>query len=294
MSLGSLVAGVRQGWWTSRKFRTGFQRSLATFLILIGAVVFLIPLLWMVRTSLMHGGEIFLQPIRLFPEHVLWENYPKAIKAIPYPLFARNTVLTTLLSMVGSIGSSCLIAYAFARLRAPGKEIWFALVLITMMLPDAVRLVPTYLLFRLFGWLDTFKSLIVPQYFGNAFYIFMLRQFFMTLPRELDDAAKIDGCGFFSIFWRVILPLSRPALATVAIFSFYSNWNNFMEPMIFLNSMEKYTLPLGLSFYINVRGLTEWNLLMAASVMPIIPCVVLFFLGQRYFVQGIALTGLKG
>jgi len=281
-------------WWRGKTFRRGAQRVIATALILIGAGIFLVPLFWMVRTSLMPGGEVFLQPIRWIPSRLLWENYPKALKVIPYLTFLRNSILITSLSIVGAIFSSCLVAYAFARLNGPGKRVWFTLLLITMMLPDAVRLVPTYLLFRVFGWLDTYKPLIVPHFFGSAFYIFMLRQFYLTLPRELDDAAKIDGCSFFGIFWRLILPLSKPAVATVAIFSFYNSWNDFMEPMIYLNTMEKYTLPLGLTFFVNVRGRTEWNLLMAASVLPIIPCVVLFFLSQRFFVQGVSLTGLKG
>lgn len=282
------------GWWRGKTFRRLAQRSIATGLILIGAFIIMIPLLWMARTSVMPGGEIFIQPMRLMPSRFLWENYPRAIQAVPYLLFARNSAVITFLNIVGIVLSSSLVAYAFARLSAPGKGVWFALLLITMMLPDAVRLVPTYLLFRTFGWLDTYKPLIVPHYFGSAFYVFMLRQFYMTLPRELDDAAKIDGCSFFGIFWRLILPLSKPAVATVAIFSFYSSWNDFMEPMIYLNTMEKYTFPLGLTFFVNVRGRTEWNLLMAASIMPIIPCVVLFFLSQRYFVQGISLTGIKG
>ena len=291
------VVPARRGvkWWRSKRFMRLSQRAIATTMILMGATMFLIPFLWMVRTSLMHLGEIFLQPIRWIPSRFLWSNYPKAMEVVPFLLYFRNSVFVALSGVIGTVFTSSMVAYAFARLRAPGRDLLFVLLLSTMMLPYIVTLVPMYLVFRSLGWLDTYRPLIVPQYFGGgAFYVFMLRQFFMTLPLELDDAAKIDGCGFFGIFWRLILPLSKPALATVAIFAFYSNWNNFIGPLIYLNTMEKYTLPVGLTFFVNIRAHTDWNLLMAASVMVLVPCLVLFFSGQRYFVQGITLTGLKG
>jgi ABC-type glycerol-3-phosphate transport system permease component len=283
------------GWMASKTFRRRVQRTVAMTLILIGAVIFMIPFFWMVRTSLMHGGEIFLLPIRWIPSKFLWENYPEALQAVPFLLYFRNSTVVTLSGIIGSVLTSSMVAYAFARLKAPGKETLFIMLLATMMLPGVVTLVPVYLLFRALKWLDTYKPLIVPQYLGgSAFYIFMLRQFFMTIPVELDDAAKIDGCGFFKIYWRLVLPLSKPALATVAVFNFYSNWNDFFGPLIYLNTMEKYTLPVGLTFFVNIRGTTHWNLLMAASVVVLLPCLILFFVGQRYFVQGIALTGIKG
>ena len=291
----STYSGKRTGLLASKKFRRSAQRGIATAIIVISAIVFMIPFYWMIRTSLMPGGEIFLLPIRWIPSRFLWSNYPEALQAVPFLLYFRNSVMVTFLGIIGSVLTASMVAYAFARLRAPGKDALFVVLLATMMLPFVVTLVPVYLLFRNLHWLDTYKPLIVPQYLGGgAFYIFMLRQFFATIPMELDDAAKIDGCGFFRIFWRLMLPLSKPALATVAIFSFYSNWNNFMGPLIYLNTMEKYTLPIGLTFFVNVRGTTYWNLLMAASVMVLIPCLLLFFVGQRYFVQGIALTGIKG
>jgi len=267
----------------------------STTLIVIGAVIFLIPFAWMVRTSLMSMGEIFLLPIRWIPHEILFSNYPDAVHAVDFGLYFRNSVFVTAFGVVGSALTSSMVAYAFARLRAPGKDFLFIVLLATMMLPYVVTLVPVYLLFRSLHWLDTYAPLIVPQWLGgSAFYVFMLRQFFMGLPMELDDAAKIDGCGFFGIYWRLVLPLSKPALATVGIFSFYGNWNDLLGPLIYLNSMNKFTLPLGLEFFVSVRGTTYWNLLMAASVIVLIPCLVLFFAGQRYFVQGIALTGLKG
>jgi ABC-type glycerol-3-phosphate transport system permease component len=278
----------------SKRIRQLVQRMVATTLIVSGAFVFLIPFVWMVRTSLMSMGEIFLLPIRWIPSEILFRNYLEAVRAVEFELYFRNSVFVTTLGVTGTVLTSSMVAYSFARLRAPGKSFLFVVLLATMMLPYVVTLVPVYLLFRALHWLDTYRPLIVPQFLGGgAFYIFMLRQFFMTLPTELDDAAKIDGCGFYGIYWRLTLPLSKPALATVGIFAFYGNWNDFLGPVIFLNSMDKFTLPLGLSFFVNVRGMTYWNLLMAASVLVVIPCVVLFFAGQRYFVQGITLTGLK-
>ena len=281
--------------WANRRTARLLQRAIATVLILAGAVVFLIPFMWMVRTSLMHMGEIFLLPIRWLPAQIRWHNYLEAVQAIDFGLYFRNSVFVTAFGVAGSVLTSSMVAYAFARLRAPGKGLFFVVLLSTMMLPYVVTLVPVYLLFRSLHWLDTYAPLIVPQWLGGgAFYVFMLRQFFMTIPMELDDVAKIDGCGFFGIYWRLILPLSKPALATVGIFSFYGNWNDFLGPLIYLNSMDNFTLPLGLSFFVNIRGMTYWNLLMAASVLVLIPCLVLFFAGQRFFVQGITLTGIKG
>ncbi len=285
----------RVGWRSSKRTQRLIQRVVSTTLIVIGAVIFLIPFAWMVRTSLMSMGEIFLLPIRWIPHEILFSNYPDAVHAVDFGLYFRNSVFVTAFGVVGSALTSSMVAYAFARLRAPGKDFLFIVLLATMMLPYVVTLVPVYLLFRSLHWLDTYAPLIVPQWLGgSAFYVFMLRQFFMGLPMELDDAAKIDGCGFFGIYWRLVLPLSKPALATVGIFSFYGNWNDLLGPLIYLNSMNKFTLPLGLEFFVSVRGTTYWNLLMAASVIVLIPCLVLFFAGQRYFVQGIALTGLKG
>ncbi len=285
----------RLNWRSSKRAQRLIQRVVATVLIVIGAVIFLIPFVWMVRTSLMSMGEIFLLPIRWIPHEILWGNYAETLTAIDFGLYFRNSVFVTAFGVVGSVLTSSMVAFAFARLRAPGKDPLFIVLLATMMLPYVVTLVPVYLLFRSLRWLDTYAPLIVPQWLGGgAFYIFMLRQFFMTMPMELDDAAKIDGCGFFGIYWRLAVPLSKPALATVGIFSFYGNWNDFMGPLIYLNSMDKFTLPLGLQFFVNIRQQTQWNLLMAASVMVLTPCLVLFFSGQRFFVQGIALTGLKG
>ncbi len=278
----------------SKSFRHRAQLTIATIIILAGAFVVLVPFAWMVSTSIKPDGEVFLVPVEWIPQHLQLENYTLATTVIPFWQYAVNSAHVTVLVMLGSVASSSLVAYAFARLRARGRSILFVILLSTLMLPGEVKLVSTYLIFKNLGWLDTYNPLIVPAYFGNAFYIFMLRQFYMTLPLELDDAAKIDGCGYFGIYANIILPLSKPALATVAIFSFFDTWNSFQGPLIYINSMEKYTLPVGLSFFHDQYMGTPWNQMMAASLLVMIPCLVVFFLAQRTFIQGAVLTGLKG
>jgi len=265
-----------------------------TILILIGAVILMVPLAWMLSTSLKANGEVFHIPITWIPKKILWSNYPEAVTFVPFLNYYRNSVFVASLAVLGMVLSSSLVAFAFARLRAPGKNILFIILLCTLMLPSEVTLVPVYLTFRYLGWLDSFRPLIIPYWFGGAFYIFLLRQFFTTIPTELDDAAKIDGATWFDIYWRIILPLSKPALATVGIFSFYDSWNDFRGPLIYLNSQNLLTLPLGLSHYMSQLGNTHWNYLMAATLLTLIPPLLIFFFAQRFFIQGAVLTGLKG
>jgi ABC-type glycerol-3-phosphate transport system permease component len=207
-----------------------------------------------------------------------------------------NTLYITAVAIVGVVSSSSLVAYGFARLRAPGKEVLFLLLLSTLMLPQQVTLIPNFLLFKQLGWLNTYKPLLVPAFTAAPFFVFLLRQFYMTIPFELDEAARIDGCSTLGIFWRILLPLSKPVIATVAIFVFFNRWNSFLWPLIYLQSPEKYTLAVGLSFFHSAQGqmLTYWNWLMAVTILVAIPPLVVFFFAQRFFVQGIALTGLKG
>jgi ABC-type glycerol-3-phosphate transport system permease component len=232
--------------------------------------------------------------VRWIPHQIELRNYADATSAIMFWRYAINSTYITVMVVIGSVTSSSLVAFAFARLRARWRNVLFIILLSTLMLPGEVTLVSTYLIFKVLGWLDTYGPLIVPHFFGGAFYIFLLRQFYLTLPRELDDAAKIDGCGYFGIYGRIILPLSKPALATVAIFSFFNTWNAFQAPLIYLNSMEKYTIPVGLNLFIDQRTGTPWNQMMAATLLAMIPCLLVFFLAQRTFVQGAVLTGLKG
>ncbi|MCB9148222.1 MAG: carbohydrate ABC transporter permease [Caldilineaceae bacterium] len=282
-------------WWRRKSVRQQTTLWLSTLLLIIGAFFMLLPVFWMLSASLKDEGDVFLVPIQWLPDPFRWSNYPEALTFQPFWSYFRNSVIVTGLSVVGAVLSASLVAYAFARLRAPGKNVLFAILLSTLMLPGEVTLVPIYLLFRNLGWLDTYRPLIVPSWFGgSAFYIFLLRQFFLTLPTELDDAAKIDGANLFSIYWRILLPLTKPALASVAIFSFFSQWNNFQAALIYLNTMEKYTLPIGLRLYLSSFGQTHWNYLMAATLVSVVPPILIFFTSQRYFVEGAALTGVKG
>ncbi len=216
------------------------------------------------------------------------------IQTIPFLNFLKNSVIVTGLSMLGEILSCSLVAYAFARLRFPGRNALFLVLLGTMMIPYPVTMVPTFMLFNALGWVNTYLPLVLPPFFGPAYNVFLLRQFFLTINRELDEAAEVDGANKFRIYWQIMLPLAKPALATVAIFSFMYYWNDFMGPLIFLSDSEKYTLALGINYLRNHRGGGDLSVQMAASVMFVLPCILLFFVAQRYIVEGIVTTGIKG
>ena len=225
--------------------------------------------------------------------HFRWENYSEALTMVPFGTYARNSVTVTFVGMFGTLLSSSLVAYGFARFRAPGLNFLFLLLLSTTMLPRQVTLIPVYLLFSRLGWVDTLKPLIVPTFFANAYDVFLLRQFFMTIPMEMDEAARMEGAGTFTIFFRILLPLARPAVAAVAIFHFMWAWNDFFDPLIYLQHAEHYTIALGLQFF-NALHTQNTHLLMAASVTTVLPCVLLFFFAQRTFIQGIVISGVKG
>ena len=269
-------------------------RYVATYAILCaGGAGLMIPFLWMLSTSLKPTDQVFTWPVQWIPDPIVWRNYAEALEAAPFVTFAVNSSVITSLSIVGNLTSSSLVAFSFARLRFPGRRVLFLLMLSTMMVPAWVTIIPTFLLFRALGWLDSYKPLIVPAYTAVPFYVFLLRQFFLTIPTELEDAARVDGCSTARIYATIILPLAKPALATVAIFSFMSHWNEFMLPLIYIRSQEKYTIALGLRMF-QGEYQTFYHLLMAASVMALLPCLVLFFFAQRLFIQGIVITGVKG
>lgn len=264
------------------------------------SIIFIMPLLWMFSTSLKPITETLTSPPKWIPSEVLWSNYPDAIKFnseqlgyIPFLVYARNTVIVTVLTIVGSVLSNALVAYSFARLRWPGRDAFFGVTLATMMIPFPVIMVPTFALFRWLGWVGTFKPLWVPAFFASAFSIFLLRQFFRTIPMELSEAAKLDGCSEFRIFTDVIVPLAKPALTVVALFTFMGSWNDFLGPLIYLVDQNTFTLSLGLSAYQTQHGGTPWNLLMAATLLVILPVLLVFFFAQKVFIQGIATSGLK-
>ena len=261
-------------------------------ILIAGALVILAPLAWMISTSLKNRSAIFRFPPEWIPDPVLWHNYPEALTILPFGTFFINTVIVTLLAVLGELISSAVVGYSFARLRWKGRNLLFVVVLATMMLPRQVTLIPVFIIFRSLDWINTFAPLVVPSWFGVPFYIFLLRQFYMTIPFDLDDAAAIDGCSRLGVFWRIVLPLSKPVLASVAIFSFQYHWNDFFQPLIYLFDNEKFTLALGLRFFQGNYG-TEWHYLMAASLVVMLPLILVFFFAQKIFIQGVVYTGFK-
>ena len=264
------------------------------------SVLFVVPFLWMLSTAVKPIEDTMANPPIWIPKSIQWHNYrdavlygSKEVGFIPFLVYARNTVIITILSVTGAVLSNAVVAYSFARLKWPGRDLFFAATLATMMVPFPVTMVPSFALFRWLGWVGTFKPLWVPAFLGSAFSIFLLRQFFKTIPMELSEAAKIDGASEFQTFTDVILPLAKPALAVVALFTFMGAWNDFMGPLIYLVDQGSFTLSLGLQAYQTQHGGTPWNLLMAASVMVILPIILVFFFAQKLFIQGIATSGIK-
>lgn len=271
-----------------------FVTVLIHIVLLFGAILFLIPFYWILRSSTMDIMQIFSIPPKWIPEPIIWTNFAEALTILPFDLYFKNTFIVVILGMVGTVFTAALSAYSFARLSWPGKNLWFALIMSTMMLPYAAKLIPTFLGWKMVGAIDTYIPLVLPAWFGGtAFDMFLLRQFFLTIPKELDEAAKIDGAGHVKIFFQIVLPLSKPALVSVALFAFMGFWNDFQGPLVYLNDQDKYTVALGLSQFSGMLT-SEWQLMMAASAVVILPVLIVFLLGQKYFVEGIATTGLKG
>lgn len=284
--------GLNHGTATSRVLRIG-----VVYAALLGlGALFAVPVVWMLSSSLHTLPEVFAQPYRWLPDPLQWQNYVRAVTILPVPLFLWNTIIITAPVMVATALSSALVAYGFARFRFPGRDLLFSLCLATMMLPGQVTMIPLYILFARLGWVDTYLPLIVPALFGSPFYIFLLRQFFLTIPKDSEEAALIDGASRLRIWWSIILPQARPALATVLIFTFIGTWNDFFGPLLYLNSPEKATLTLGLNLMktqVLGSGVVEWNVLMAASLLVLLPNVVLFFLAQKHFIKGITMGASK-
>ncbi len=270
-------------------------RQIIIFIILVlGSVLFLLPLWWMIATSLKSMQEIAQYPPTFIPQEFHLDNYIRTWAAAPFTQYTLNTLLLSFFAVTGNVIVNAFVAYGFARIRFRGKKIWFSILLATMMIPGFVTLIPQYVMFSKLHLVGTYYPLIIPQFLGSAFYIFMLRQFYLSIPRELSEAAKIDGASHFYTWLRVIIPLSKPALATIAILSFNGAWNDFLGPLLYVNDESLYTLQIGLqSFRGSVQ--TQWNYLMAGSVLVLLPVIVLFFIFQRYFIEGMNLTaGTKG
>ena len=276
--------------------KVGPSLVVAYIVLAAGALTMLLPFLWMLSSSLKTTEAIFVQPknwIQMFiPTMFEWVNYTRAFQIVPFARFFLNSIIVAAAVTIGQVITSSLAAYSFSRLTFPGRDKLFFAYLATMMIPGSVTLIPVFVLMKVFGWIDTYKALIIPAMF-SAYGTFLLRQFFMTLPRELEDAAKIDGCGFFRIFWTIILPLSKPAIATITVFAFMGNWGSFMWPLLVTNTMEMRTLPIGLQSFQSQYS-TEWNLLMAGSIMAMLPMIIIFIFTQRYYIESIKLTGVKG
>jgi ABC-type glycerol-3-phosphate transport system permease component len=290
-----IVATIR-----GRRLSRDTQRVLLYVFVLAIAALFFAPFIWTVVSSIKRGDEVLLFPPRLLPLYPSPGNYAQVFEKVPFALFYRNTAFIAIVGTFGTVLSTTIVAYGFARKRFPGRGVLFMIVLSTMMLPNEVTLIPQFLMYKSFGVLDTYVPLIAPEYVAvSAFSIFLMRQFLMTVPRDFDEAAMLDGANTLQVLFQVLLPLIQPAIITVMILSFLNQWNDFFLPLIYLNTTEKFTLSIGLYFFKTIGGYAETSepreqLLMAASVMTTLPCVLLFFVAQRYFVQGIVMSGIKG
>ncbi len=266
----------------------------AIYLVLVlGAILVFVPFAWTISTSLKTETQTLKSPPEWIPNPVQWQNYPDALTARPFARYYKNTFIITILSVIGQVISSAVVAYGFARFRFPGRNFLFIIVLTTLMIPFQMLIIPRFILFKELGWLDTFLPLIVPNFFGGAFSIFLLLQYFMTVPLELDEAAKIDGANAFQRFWQIMMPLARPALGAVAVFEFMSTWQDFLGPLIYLSSDRNYTVSVGLAAFRN-DYFTAWHLFMAAAAVAMLVPLVVFFVAQKYFIKGVTLTGAGG
>lgn len=288
------VAQAKPRLFGSVRFQENFISTVATLLCLAGLGIVLFPVFWMLSTSLKGPIEALKSPPVWIPTKIHWENYPDALIFNHFAQYALNTLYFTLMVVVAEVISNSFIAFGFARLRAPGRNFLFYGVLATLMIPGEVTLIPQYILFSKIGWTNSFKPLITPAWFGSAYLIFLLRQFYMSIPKEYDEAAIIEGASWLTIWYRIILPLSKPALGVMAIMSFIFYWNQYQGPLIYINDNRKFTLSLGLSMFQTPFGGTPWHWYMAYSLATLLPCIILFFLAQRYFIQGIVVSGVKG
>ncbi|GAB2571078.1 carbohydrate ABC transporter permease [Gracilibacillus alcaliphilus] len=276
-----------------KRVRQYFMKGFIYIVLITGALIMLVPFIWMISTSLKGQGAVFEYPPRLIPNPFEFENYRKAWSALPFALAYWNSLKITGLVTIGTLISCSMAGYAFAKINFVGKNFLFVVLLATMMIPGQITLIPMFMLFKEIGWVNTHLPLIIPPILTNAFGVFLLRQFMSTFPTELEDAARIDGLNTWQIYWKIVLPNCKPALAALGIFTFMANWNNFLAPLIYLNDESKFTIPLIIASF---QGLytTDWTVLMAASAISLIPVLIIYLFAQRYFIEGITLSGLKG
>ena len=275
-----------------RRFKAG--AAISSFVLVLITLIMLLPIVIMVSTSLKKLGEVFQFPPSILPIQTDWSNYGTVFNTLNFLPYFKNSIFVSCCVVIGTLISSSLVAFGFSRYNAPGKKLLFMLLLATMMIPYPSIMIPQFLLFNQLQWIDTLKPLIVPAFFGSAYMVFLLKQFFGSINNELFDAARIDGCNEFKIYWRIAMPLCKPALATVAIFSFIWSWDDLLSPVIYLNSTENYTLPVLLASMTSKFRVPPWNTMMAAALLTALPCMLLFIFCQKYFVEGIVTTGLKG
>ncbi len=290
------AAGGGLEWWKTRRTRDRVLRVVSYLVVTAGAVVLVMPFLWMISSSLKPVHAVFAAPPQWIPDPIMWSNYIEAWRAMPFTRFLINTVFIIALGMTGEIASCTVVAYGFARYRFPGRTFLFVVLLSTMMLPYVVTLIPTFLIWRWLGLINTFDPLVVGAIFAwGPFHIFLLRQFMLTVPIQMEEAAIVDGANTMERFALIMLPLIRPALLAVGVFTFQAFWNDFLGPLIYLNDMRKYTLNLGMYFFLGGPAEPpQWHYLMAMSTLLALPVLLLFFVAQRYFIEGITITGLKG
>lgn len=295
VQVGSRIMARRA--WSSPRQRKAFARgcrALATYALLLGGgVTIIIPFAWLVSTSLKPASEVFTFPIRWIPRPILWSNYVQVFQTSPFARYLANTAILTSLGVLGSLTGSSIAAYGFARLRFPGRGLLFGIMVGTLMVPPWVVIIPTYLLFDKIGWLNTYLPLLIPAFFATPFNTFLMRQFFMTIPVELEEAARIEGAGRWTVYSRIILPLGRPALIMVSIFGFFYYWNEFLLPLIYLSSQNLFPVSVGVANYVGQLS-QNYPLMMAAAAISLAPPLLFFFIFQRFFVQGVVISGVKG
>ena len=285
---------LRPSFWRRRSTHDRLWKISTVFLLVVLSIIFSVPFYCSLVSSVSNLDGVYASPPRLWPEEFHFENYVKALTILPFGRFVYNSLFVCTWCVTGQVLTASIVAYAFARLRWVGRDVWFVVLLATMMLPPQVTMIPHYIIFLKLDWIDTFKPLIVPSFLGGgAVFIFLMRQFFKTIPLELEEAARLDGCSNLRIFWDIMMPLSSPAVATISVMSFIAHWQDFMGPLIYLGSFENYTVSIGLRMFQSIYGSFP-HYMLAASHITLLPVLVLFFLAQKYFVQGIILTGMKG
>lgn len=294
MSVQVSPASRQRSRFTPSKRRQDFIRTVAVYIVLfLGAAVLMIPLFWMFSTSIKPKDQVYSYPIVWIPREFIWENYLLVFQKLPFARYLFNSAFLSLFGIVGNLLGSSLAAYGFARFRFPGRTFLFVVMLSTLMVPAWVTMIPMFIMFKELNWLNSYLPLLVPHFFAQPFYTFLLRQFFLAIPKEIDEAARIDGASSLRIFWQIYLPLSRPALITVAIFSFFYHWNELLMPLIYLQTQDKFPVALGIASF-SSEQFQDFSLMMAAALIAMAPLLIIFFIAQRLFIQGVVMTGVKG